>query len=187
MVSILMKHEATSSQADEVTQLAQFPWRFLPSMLSKLLHYMHFVLSVRKITFTPLSILRVSFLVHVFSHESHSNVVSSTSLWFILKYASRVPFFVTYILTPVTYFLYLVLCQSLLYGYCVYILEYLNSHSSHWNCWSFSSFWLAFMTSEHMYLQIYLFSIFVFTLGTLMWVIILNLILHMVLPQGTNR
>ena len=63
-----MKPKATSSQAGEVTQLAEFPWRFLPSMLSELVHYKHLVLSARVITFV---------LVHVLSHESHSNVISS--------------------------------------------------------------------------------------------------------------
>ena len=79
-----MKPKATSSQAGEVTQLAELPWRFLPYMLSELVHYKHLVLSAKVITFvtitqhcfTRLCILRVSFLVHVLSHESHSNVIS---------------------------------------------------------------------------------------------------------------
>ena len=81
----------------------------------------------------------------------------------------------------------LVLYQSLLYGSFVSFLEHLYSHSSHWNFWPFSFFWWTFITFKHMYFQIFLFSIFVFTLGALMLVLSLNLNLHMVLQQGTNR
>ena len=44
--------------------------------------------------FTPLCILRVSFLVDVLSHEWHSNIVSSSSLGFIFRCALRVPFLI---------------------------------------------------------------------------------------------
>ena len=100
---------------------------------------------------------------------------------------SQSTLFGTYILASVTFLLSLVLCQSLLYGSCVFLLEHLYSHSSYWNSWSFSLFWWTFMISEQMYLQIFLFTIFVFTLGTPMLVLSLNLNLNMVLPQGTNR
>ena len=49
--SIFMKPEATSSQPGEFTQLAEFSWRFLSSMLSELMHFKHLVLSARVITF----------------------------------------------------------------------------------------------------------------------------------------
>ena len=54
MFSILMKPEATSSQAGEVTQFAEFPWSFLPPMLSELVHYKQVVLSARVVKFLPL-------------------------------------------------------------------------------------------------------------------------------------
>ena len=95
---------AISSQAGEVTPFAEFPWRFLTSMLSELLHYRHLVLSVRVFSFVtitqfgfmlhPLCVLRVSFLVDVLSHEWHTNIVSSSSLGFIFKCALSVPFLV---------------------------------------------------------------------------------------------
>ena len=137
----------------------------------------------------PLCILGVSFLVHVLSHESHySNVVSSSSLNKIyIKVHSQNCHIGTYILASVTFLLSVVLRQSLIYGSCVSLLEYLYSHSSHWNCWSFSFFWWAFIISKQIYWQIYLFSIIVFTLGTLMLVLSLNLNLHMVLLLGNNR
>ena len=62
-----MKPEATSSQAGEVTQLAVFPWRFLPSMLSELVHYRHHVLSARVITFVTLT--QLGFMLHAFMHS----------------------------------------------------------------------------------------------------------------------
>ena len=62
-----MKHEATRSQAGEVSQLAQFSWRFLPSMLSELLHYRHLVLSARVITFV--TITQLDFMLHAFMHS----------------------------------------------------------------------------------------------------------------------
>ena len=57
MFSIFMKPEATSSHADEVTQLAEFPWMFFSSMLSELMHYKHLVLSARVITFDKITLL----------------------------------------------------------------------------------------------------------------------------------
>ena len=52
MFSILMKPEATSSQAGEVTQLAEL---FMPSMLSELVHYKQPILSARVITFVTIT------------------------------------------------------------------------------------------------------------------------------------
>ena len=62
--SILMKPKATSSQAGEVTQLAEFPWRFLPYMLSELVHYRHLVFSARVITFVTFT--QLGFVLHTF-------------------------------------------------------------------------------------------------------------------------
>ena len=62
-----MKPEATSSQAGEVTQLAEFPWRFLPYMLSELVHYKHLVLSARVITLVTLT--QLGFMLHAFMHS----------------------------------------------------------------------------------------------------------------------
>ena len=67
MFSILMKPEATSSQAGEVTQLAEFPWRFLPSMLSELVHYKQPILSARVITFV--TITQLVLMLHAFMHS----------------------------------------------------------------------------------------------------------------------
>ena len=67
MFSFLMKPEATSSQAGEVTQLAEFPWRFVPSMLSELVHYKHLVLSERVITFV--TITQLGFMLHALMHS----------------------------------------------------------------------------------------------------------------------
>ena len=50
----------------EVTQLAEFPWRFLPSMLSELAHYRHLVFSARVITFV--TITQLGFMLHAFMH-----------------------------------------------------------------------------------------------------------------------
>ena len=66
MFSILMTPEATSSQAGEVTQLAEFPGS-LPSMLSELVHYKHLVLCERKITFV--TITQLGFMLHAFMHS----------------------------------------------------------------------------------------------------------------------
>ena len=63
--STLMKPEATSSQAGEVTQLVEFPWRFLPSLLSELVHYRHLVLS---------AITQIGFMRHAFIHSKSSFV-----------------------------------------------------------------------------------------------------------------
>ena len=62
-----MKPKATSSQAGEVTQLAEFPWRFLPYMLSELVHYKHLVLGARLITFV--TITQLCFMLHAFVHS----------------------------------------------------------------------------------------------------------------------
>ena len=66
MFSIFMKPEATSSQAGEVTQLAEFPWKLWPSMLSELVHYKHQVLTARVITFDKITLL--AFVLHAFMH-----------------------------------------------------------------------------------------------------------------------
>jgi hypothetical protein len=65
MFTILMKPEATSSQAGEVTQLVGFPCRFLPSLLSELLNYMHRELS---------AITQIGFMRHAFIHSKSSFV-----------------------------------------------------------------------------------------------------------------
>ena len=62
-----MKPEATSSQAGEVTQLAEFPWRFLPYILSELVHYKHLVLGARVTTFVTLT--QLCFMLHAFVHS----------------------------------------------------------------------------------------------------------------------
>ena len=67
MLGILMKPEATSSRAGEVTQLAEFPWRFLPSMLSQLVHYRHIVLSARVITLV--TITQLCFMPYALMHS----------------------------------------------------------------------------------------------------------------------
>ena len=67
MFSILMKPEAISSEAGEVTQLAEFHWRFLPSILSELVHYKHLVLSARVITFV--TITQLGFILYAFMHS----------------------------------------------------------------------------------------------------------------------
>ena len=67
MFSVLMKPEATSSLSGEVTELAEFPWRFLPSMLSELVHYKHLVLSARVITFAK--IIQLGFMLHAIMHS----------------------------------------------------------------------------------------------------------------------
>ena len=65
MFNILMKPEAISSQAGEVTHFAEFPWRFLTSMLSEL--YRHLILSAR--VFTIVTITRFGFMLHAFIHS----------------------------------------------------------------------------------------------------------------------
>ena len=72
MFSILKKPEATSSQVGEVTQLAGFPWRFLPSLISELVHYRHLVLGARVIRFV--TITQVGFLCHIFMHSKSTFV-----------------------------------------------------------------------------------------------------------------
>ena len=67
MFSILKKPEATSSQAGEVTQLPEFPWRLLLSMLSELVDYKHLVLSARVNTF--ITIIQPGFMLHTFMHS----------------------------------------------------------------------------------------------------------------------
>ena len=62
-----MKPEATISQAGEVTQLAEFSWRFLPYMLSELVHYKHLALSARVITIDKITLL--AFVLHAFMHH----------------------------------------------------------------------------------------------------------------------
>ena len=67
------------------------------------------------------------------------------------------------------------LCRCILN---VYMLEHLYSHTSHRNPWSFSFFWRTFLISEQMSWQIVFFSIFIFTLSTLLFVFSLNCNLH---------
>ena len=67
MFSIFKKPEATSSQAGEVTQLPEFPWMLLPSMLSELVDYKHLVLSARVNTF--ITIIQPSFILQAFMHS----------------------------------------------------------------------------------------------------------------------
>ena len=148
MFIILMKHEAISSQAGEVTQLPQFPWRILPSMFSELVHYRHLVLSARVITFVTITQLR--FMLHVFMHSKSIFLGTCVMTWVTFQHHSLQLFviyievrsqstlFSNYILVSGTFLLFLVLYQSLLYGSCVFFLEHLYSHSSHWNFWSFS-------------------------------------------------
>ena len=62
-----MKPEATSSLSGEVTQLAEFPWRVLPSMLSELVNYRHLFFSAWVITFV--TITQLSFMFHTFMHS----------------------------------------------------------------------------------------------------------------------
>ena len=93
--------EAITSQAGEVTQFAECPWRFLTSILSELKkHKKKYFLNLcitgtsffvqeyshlsqlfnLALCFTPLCILRVSFLGDVLSHEWHTNIVPP-ALW----------------------------------------------------------------------------------------------------------
>ena len=197
MFSILMRPEATSSQVGEVTELAEFPWSFLPSLLSELVHYRHLVLSARVVRFV--TITQVGFMRHTFRHSKSILVGACVITWVVfqrcflqlfvisIKVLSQSTLFGTYRLASVTFLLSLVLRQSLLCGSSVYLLEHLYSHSSHWNSQYICFFWWTFMFSEHMYNQIYLFSVFVFTLGALILILSLNIHLHMVLLQGINR
>ena len=45
----------------------EFPWRFLPYMLSELVHCKHLVLCARKITFV--TIIQLCFMLHPFVHS----------------------------------------------------------------------------------------------------------------------
>ena len=140
MFSISIKPEVISSQVSEITQLTEFPWRFLPSMLSELVHYSTLFLVQEKshlshwlnlaLCLPCLCIVRLFFLVHVLSHELHFNVVSSSSLGIAIEVRSQSTLFGTYILTSVMFLLSLVWSQSLLYGSYVSLLEHLYSHSS---------------------------------------------------------
>ena len=67
MFNILMKPETITSQAGEVTQFAEFSWRFLNSILSELVHYWHLVLS--SIVFTFVTIIQFGFMLHAFMHS----------------------------------------------------------------------------------------------------------------------
>ena len=53
-------------QAGEATQLAEFPWRFLLSMLSELVHDKHLILGARVITFFTST--QLGFMLHAFMH-----------------------------------------------------------------------------------------------------------------------
>ena len=166
MFSILMKPEATSSQTGSVTQ---------PSMLSELVQYRHLVLSARVITFV--TITQLGLMLHTIMNFKSIFLGACVITWvafqrpflqlFVIsiEVRSQSTLFGTYILASVTFLLSLVLRQSLLYGSCVSLLEHLYSHSWHWNSWSLNFFRWTFMFSEHMYLLIYLFSLFVFING----------------------
>ena len=154
-----MKPEATSSLSGEVTQLAEFPWRFLPSMLSELVHYRHLVFSARVITFV--TITQLGLVLHTFMHFKRIFLGAWVITWvpfqcpFLQLFVSSIEvrsqstLFGTYIVASVTFLLSLVLRQSLLYDSCVYLLEHLYSHSSHLNSWSFSFFWQVSQTWDH--------------------------------------
>ena len=140
------KPEATSSQAGEVTQLTEFPWRFFPSILSELVYYGHLVLSERVITFVTIS--QLVFMLNAFMHSKSTFLGACFITWvafhlcFLHLYVicfevrSHSKLFGTYILAAVTFLLSLDLRQPLLYGSYVSLLEHLNSQSSHWNSWS---------------------------------------------------
>ena len=99
MLSILLKPEATSSPAGEVTHLAEFPWRLLSSMVSELVRYKHLVLSERVITFVTITQLGFLQLFVIYIEVRSQSIL-----------------FGAYILASVTYLLSL--RQTLLYGSC---------------------------------------------------------------------
>ena len=76
MFSILMKPEATSSQAGEFTQLVGFPLRFLPSLLSEFVHYRQLVLS---------AITQIGFMRHAFIHSKSSFVGACVITWVLFQ------------------------------------------------------------------------------------------------------
>ena len=78
-LSIFMKPGATSSQAGQVTHLTEFPWRFLPSMLSELMHYKHLVLSAKVITFEKNSLL--AFVLHAYIHSKRIFLSACVITW----------------------------------------------------------------------------------------------------------
>jgi len=133
MFSVLMKPEATSSLSGEVTQLAEFTWRFLPSMLSELVHYRHLVFSARVITFV--TITQLGFVLHTFMHFKRIFLGGCVITWVAYQHCflqlfgiyievrSQSTLFGTYILVSVTFLLFLVLYQSLLYGSCVSLAD----------------------------------------------------------------
>ena len=79
-LSIFMKPEATSSQAGQVTHLTEFPWRFLPSMLSELMHYKHLVLSATVITFEKKNSL-LAFVLYAFIHSKSIFLSACVITW----------------------------------------------------------------------------------------------------------
>ena len=87
MFSILMKPEATSSQVGKITQLTEFPWRSLPSMLSELVHYRHPILSARVITFVTITLLgfmsRITTLFPPALCDFYWSVLSGYPFWYI--------------------------------------------------------------------------------------------------------
>ena len=110
MFSILMKPEATSSQAGKVTQLAEFPWMFLPSMLyaSRLMHSKSIFFVAIQCRFLQLFVISI-------------------------EVRSQITLLGAYTLASGTFLLSLILHQSLLYGTYLSLLGHLYSHSSHWN------------------------------------------------------
>ena len=121
-----MKPEATSSLSDEVTQLAEFHWRFLPSILSELVHYKHLVLSARVITFV--TITQLGFILYAFMHSKGIFLGACVITWVAfqchflrllvisIEVCSQSTLFGTYILASVTFLLSLP--QTLLFGSC---------------------------------------------------------------------
>ena len=55
MFIISMKSEAANSQAGEIIQLAEFPWRFLSSNIYNFVYYRHLILNARVITFVTIT------------------------------------------------------------------------------------------------------------------------------------
>ena len=137
MFSILIKPGATISQAGEVTQ----PWRFLPSLFSELVHYRHLALSARVIGFV--TITQGGFMRHAFMHSK--SIFDGACVITIIVFQRRfLQLFVIFIkVSQDTLFgtwscifclsVCLSVCQSLLCGSCVSLLDHLYSHSSHWN------------------------------------------------------
>ena len=105
--------------------------------------------------------------------DLYLGALSEYPFWYIHTCISHISSFCSFISVSSVWFL------------CIFFGN-LYSRSSHWNFWSFSFFWWTFISSKRMYFKIYLFRIFVFTWGTLISVLSLNLNIHMVSLQGTK-